>query len=157
MGELSQSEDQWQRKATESAIAEARKIAQGVAPKLANTPVGRLSDLEWGWLLTAAIFGWIRTRCEQAIAEGLDQEELVRVIGLSPSPGDIAVIHSILPMLADQAAIDWSRSLATWSRDEMTNFLLLAKQLANGAQVALDHGPSRILREPTRNSRKEDL
>ena len=46
------------------------------------TPVGRLTDLQWGWLVTAAIFGWIQTRCQQAIEEGLDQEQAVRLDAL---------------------------------------------------------------------------
>jgi hypothetical protein len=86
------------------------------------------------------IFAWIRTRCEQAAAEGISQEEAVRMTGLSPSPCDVAVVTSILPMLADQAKIDWALPLASWSRDAMTNFLLLAWQLINKAELARDQG-----------------
>src|SRR5262245_58030936 len=122
MGELSQKEDEWQRKATDAAIAGARKIVLGSGP-LMNTPVGRLSDLQWGWIRTAAIFGWIQTRVEQAIAEGRNHEQVVRLTGLSPSPCDSAVVKSILPELADTAAIDWSLPLANWKPDTMTSFL----------------------------------
>jgi hypothetical protein len=125
MGEIARRENEWQDKATAAAIAEARKIAVGSGP-LANTPAGRLNDQQWGWLLTPAIFGWIQTRYQQAIAEGVDPEKAVRMIELSPSPGDVAVIRSILPTLADQVQIDWARSLADWSQDEMTSFLLAA-------------------------------
>jgi len=31
-----------------------------------NTPIGRLSDVEMGWLVAAILFGWISTRAEQA-------------------------------------------------------------------------------------------
>ena len=34
------------------------------------TPIGRLSDIEWGWLVAAIIFAWIKVRSEQATAEG---------------------------------------------------------------------------------------
>jgi hypothetical protein len=132
-------EDQWQEKTTNSAIAAARKIALGSAP-LMNTPVGRLTNTQWGWLITAGIFAWIRTRCEQAIAENVDQEAAVRLTGLSPSPCDVAVVTSILPALADQARIDWSLPLSAWSKDTMTNFLLLAWQLINQAELARDQG-----------------
>jgi hypothetical protein len=142
MGELSKLEDDWQAKAMASAIAEVRKIAQGSGLQLANTPVGKLSDQQWGWLITAATFGWITTRCQQAIAEGIDQEEAVRMIELSPSPGDVAVIRSILPTLADQVKIDWARPLADWSKDEMTGFLLQAWLLANDADTVLADGAS---------------
>jgi hypothetical protein len=70
------------------------------------------------------------------------------MIGLSPSPGDVAVIHSILPTLADQLEIDWNRPLKSWSRDEMTNFLLAAWLLANAAEGVLsDKSGARILKK----------
>ena len=52
-------------------VADARSIAQS---QLANTPAGRLSDQQWGWIISAAIFAWIRTRYQQAVAEGLAKE-----------------------------------------------------------------------------------
>ena len=111
MGEISQKEDEWQRNATAAAIAGARKIAAGCKGLGSSTPIGRLTDEQWGWIITAAIFGWIETRVEQAIAESLDQEQTVRLIELSPSPCDVAVVRSILPTLADTAAIDWTQPL----------------------------------------------
>src|SRR6516225_8935837 len=111
MGELSKKEDAWQAKATEAAIAGARKIALNSTGLPSMTPVDRLTDLQWGWIVTGAIFGWIQTRVEQAIEEGLDQEEAVRLTGLNPSPCDVAAVTSILPTLADKAGIDWSRPL----------------------------------------------
>ena len=113
---------------------------------LMNTPVGRLSDDQWGWIVTAAIFGWIETRVQQAIAEGLDQEQTVRLTGLSPSPCDVAVVRSILPTLADTAGIDWTQPLAAWSKDTMSDFLLMAWELIRKAEIARDHGPGGILR-----------
>jgi hypothetical protein len=145
MGEITKKEDEWQRRATAAAIAAARKIAGG-SGSLMNTPVGRLSDLQLGWIITAGIFGWVQTRVEQAIAEGLDHEQAVRMTGLTPSPCDVAVIHSILPALADQAAIDWSLPLSVWSKEMMSDFLLSAWQLINKAEIARDHGPGGILR-----------
>jgi hypothetical protein len=145
MGEISKHEDEWQIKATAAAIAEARRAVTASGP-LMNTPVGRLSDLQWGWILAGAIFGWISTRCQQAIAEGLDQEDAVRMIERSPSPGDVAVVRSVLPELADQADVDWSQPLASWSKETMTHFVLLAWRLITKAEVARDHGPG-ILRK----------
>jgi hypothetical protein len=144
MNEITKKEDAWQAKATEAAIAAARKIASTSTPLL-NTPVARLSDLQWGWIVTAAIFGWIRTRTEQAIAEGLEAGHAVCSTGLSPSPCDVAVVRSILPTLADKGAIDWSEPLAAWSQDTMTNFLLLAWQLITQAELARDQAPSKIM------------
>jgi hypothetical protein len=146
MGEITKKEDEWQRRATDAAIADARKVVDG-SRLLPHTPVGRLSDQQWGWIVTGVIFAWIRVRCEQAIAQGLDQEQAVRLIASSPSPGDVAVVHSILPALAELAAIDWSQPLAAWSKDTMVSFLLLTWQLINKAEVARDHAPGEILRK----------
>jgi hypothetical protein len=145
VGKLSEKEDAWQAKATEAAIAAARKIANNCTGLPPMTPVGRLSDLQWGWIVTAAIFAWIRTRCEQAVEEGLDPEHAVRLTGLSPSPCDIAVVTSILPTLCDKAAIDWSQPLTTWSKDTMTNFVLLAWQLIVAAEIARDQGAGKTI------------
>jgi hypothetical protein len=145
MGEITKKENDWQDKATMAAIAGARKIALGNGP-LMNTPVGRLSDPQWGWIITAGIFGWIQTRVEQAIDEGLDQEQAVRQTGLSPSPCDVAVVASILPTLADKAVIDWTQPLQAWPKDTMTNFLFLAWQLIIKAESTRDHGPGKILK-----------
>jgi hypothetical protein len=147
MGEVTKNEDEWLNKATAAAIAAARKIALNSSGLPMMTPVGRLNDQQWGWLIVAGIFAWIQTRCEQAIAEGLDQEEAVRLTGLSPSPCDVAAVTSILPTLADQAAIDWSLPLEAWSKDVMTSFLMLAWRLINSAEIAQGQGAGKILRK----------
>jgi hypothetical protein len=144
MGALSKLENEWLDKATAAAIAGARKIA--LSSPLMNAPVGRLSDYEWGIICTAVIFGWVETRVQQAIAEGRDQEEMVRCTGLSPSPCDSAVVRSILPALADQAGIDWTLPLTAWSGDTMVGFLLLAWRLLGEAEAARDHGLGKILK-----------
>jgi hypothetical protein len=140
-------ENEWQDKATAEAVASARKIALGNGP-LMNTPVGRLKDSEWGWIITAALFGWVKIRVWQAIEEGKDQEQAVRDIGTTPSPGDIAVVHSILGELADTAGIDWNMPLNQWSQDVMTNFLMKTWRLLEQAQHARDNGPGGILQKP---------
>jgi hypothetical protein len=155
MGEISKREDEWLRRATDAAIAGARKIALSSGP-LMNTPVGRLTDTEWGWLVIGAIFAWVEIRVQQAIGEGLDQEHMVRLTGLSPDPCDRAVIRSILPTLADQAGIDWSLPLASWSKDVMTNFLLLAWELITKSEIARDQGPGKILRKSEYNEKEGD-
>jgi hypothetical protein len=147
MGELTKKENEWQDKATTAAIAGARKIANNSTGLPASTPIGRLTDLQWGWIVTAVIFGWIQARCEQAIEEGLDQEQAVLLTGLSPSPNDVAVVHSILPALAD-AGVDWTQPLQDWSQNTMTNFLLLVWQLINKAEAARDQSSGKIIRPP---------
>jgi len=147
MSEISKKENEWQDKATAAAIAAVRKIALNSTGLPPMTPVGRLTDLQWGWLVTAAIFGWIQTRCEQAIAEGLDQERAVRLTGLTPSPCDVAVVTAILPALADQPGIDWTLPLEGWPKGLMVNFLLLAWRLISAAEIARDQGAGKILKK----------
>ena len=53
----------------------------------------------------------------------------MRLTGLNPSPCDTAVVRSILPTLADQAAIDWSQPLEAWSKDAPTLLLKVGAAL----------------------------
>jgi hypothetical protein len=155
MGELAKQENEWLDKATAAATTGARKIALSSAP-LMNTPVGRLTDHEWGMILTAGIFGWVEVRVQQAIAEGRDSEETVRSTGFKPDPCDTAVVRSTLPTLADQASIDWTQPLAAWSSDIMTNFLMLAWRLIGEAETIRDHGPGKILKRAEFNEKTGD-
>jgi hypothetical protein len=145
MGKITEKGNAWLGKATAAAIEAARKIALNSSGLPMMTPVGRLSDAQWGWIVTAVIFAWVQTRTEQAIAEGLDQEQAVRLTGLSPDPCDIAVVAAILPELADKAGVDWSLPLQAWSKDTMSSFLFLAWYLLNKAETARDHGPGKII------------
>jgi hypothetical protein len=125
MGELTRQEDDWLQRATAAAIAAARRIVLGnEAAVNMNAPVGRLSDIEWGWIVAAVIFAWIQTRAEQATAEGLDTERTIRVTGSARGePWDAGAIAGILPELGDDESINWSKPLAAWSRDAMIAFL----------------------------------
>lgn len=145
MGVISEREDAWLAKATEAAVAGARKVALADTPTM-NTPVGRLNARQWGMIITSVIFAWTETKVEQAIAEGMSSEQTIRLTGLDPDPCDVAVIRSILPALADGSAIDWSQPLASWSPDMMTNFLLSACRLIRAAETARDNGPGHILK-----------
>jgi hypothetical protein len=140
---ITKHENEWLDKATAAAVEGARKVALSFRGKQGipgTTQVGSLSEAQWGMIVTGAIFGWIQCRCQQAIAENMDQEEAVRSTGLSPSPCDIAVIVSILPTLADAAGVDWTLPLKSWSKETMINFLLLAYELINKANAALAQG-----------------
>jgi hypothetical protein len=74
----------------------------------------------------------------------------------SPDPCDVAVVTSILPTLADTAGVDWSLSLSAWSKDTMTNFLMLAWQLMRDAEHTRDHGPGKILKKAEFNEEHGD-
>ena len=83
------------------------------------TPIGRLSDVEWGWIVAAIIFAWIARRAEQAAAEGLDAERTVRMTGYDPDPWDAGAVATILPESRRPPGVDWSKPLADWPREEM--------------------------------------
>jgi hypothetical protein len=149
-------------KATAAGIAAVRKVVDGYGipdflrrkskggTGISISPLKRVSDLddiEWALIGAAWTFGWTRVRVEQAIAEGRDSEEAVRITGLSPEPQDIAVITSILPALADQAQIDWAQPLSAWTKETMTEFLMVAWQLISKTKILRDHGLGKILRK----------
>jgi len=139
------SEDDWQRKATTVAIAAARAVVAGQAPPPVgtgnvplSTPIGRLGDTEWGWIVAAVIFAWISVRAEQATAEGLDIELAIRTTGLDPEPCDAGAVATILPELSDTPRIDWSKPIGEWPRETMVLFLTTALALARKAVIARD-------------------
>jgi len=142
-------EDIWQRDATAAAIAAARGVVQMGGPIPPGTPIGRLSDTEWGWILAAMLFAWIGKRAEQATAEQIDTEQLIRLTALDPEPWDAGAVVQILPELADvcPADLDWSKPLAQWSREDITEFLLKAMSLIRKAMIARDMSDKGISRK----------
>jgi hypothetical protein len=133
-------EDQWQRDATAAAIAAARGVVQMDGPIPPGTPVGRLSETEWGWVLAAMLSAWIGKRAQQAAAEQLDSEQLIRLTALDPQPWDAGAVAAILPELADACAevVDWSKPLVEWPCETIIEFLLKAMPLIRKAMIARD-------------------
>jgi hypothetical protein len=135
-------EDAWQRHAMAIAIEKARAVVSGGAvPPM--TPIGRLSDTEWGWIVASILFGWIDTRARQATANGLDTEKMIRDISLEPRPWDAGAIETVLPELGD-VPVDWTVPLAELSRDEMITFLGAAYTLIDRAMQARELGGNTI-------------
>ena len=146
---LSAIEDQWQRDATAAAIAAARGVVRMNGPIPPGTPIGRLSDIEWGWILAEMLFAWISKRAQQAAAEQLDTERTIRMTALDPSPWDGGAVAAILPELADACAevVDWSKPLAEWPRETIIEFLLKAMPLIRKAMIARDLSEKGITRK----------
>jgi hypothetical protein len=141
-------EDQWQRDATSAAIAGARGVVQMGGPIPPGTPIGRLSETEWGWVVAAVLFGWIGTRARQAVAENLDSERTIRMTALDPSAWDAGAVEAILPDLADACAdLDWSKPLTEWSRENIVEFLLKAMPLIRKAMIARDLSEKGVTRK----------
>jgi hypothetical protein len=150
VGQVSPSvlEDEWQRRAIAAAIEAARGVVQTGGPVPPATPIGRLSDVEWGWVLAAMLFAWISKRAEQAAAEQLDTEQTIRMTALDPQPWEAGAVAAILPDLADAGAgIDWSQPLTAWPRDTMVEFLLTAMRLIRKAMIARDLSEKGVTRK----------
>jgi hypothetical protein len=146
---LSALEDEWQRRATAAAIGGARGVVQGGGPIPPGTPIGRLSEVEWGWIVAAALFGWIKTRAEQAASERLDAERTIRMTALDPEPWDAGAVAAILPDLAIACEhIDWSKPLTDWPRHTVIEFLLAAVPLIRKAMIACDLSERGVTRGP---------
>lgn len=144
IGEVSLSaiEDAWQRRATEAAIDAVRRLfkTDGAEPPIIPpaTPLGRLGNVELGWIVAATLFGWISTRAEQAIAENINSELCLRITGATIEPWDAGAVASILPELAEISDLDWTKPLSAWSREQMVEFLATAMRLIRKAEVARD-------------------
>jgi hypothetical protein len=139
-------EDAWQREAIRIAVEQARAVVSGGAlPPL--TPVGRLSDTEWGWIVAAVLFGWISTRARQATDNGVGPDKcLYANETFNPDPWHIGAIEAILPELGNCQA-DWSKSLSQFSREEMIAFLGDAYNLIGKAMLARDRGEELVTRK----------
>ena len=139
-------EDAWQREATRVAVEKARAVVSGGAlPPL--TPVGRLSDSEWGWIVAAVLFGWVTTRSRQATSNGVGpNKSLYGNDAFNPDPWDAGAIEAILPELGNCEA-DWSKSLSQFSREEMIAFLGDAYNLIGKAMLARDKGEKLVTRK----------
>jgi hypothetical protein len=151
IGEISISvlEDQWQRDATAAAIEAARGVVQMDGPVPPGTPVGRLSNTEWGWIVAAVLFGWISARAQKATSEQLDTERTIRMVALDPMPWHAGAVAAVLPELADACTdiVDWSKPLAQWPRETITEFLLKAMPLIRKAMIARDLSDKGITRK----------
>jgi hypothetical protein len=153
---LSAIEDVWLRRATAVAIEQARAVVSGGAMQ-PLTPVGRLGDVEWGWIVAAVLFGWIKTRAEQATDTGIGVEQSIRISGVDPDPWDVGAIASILPELADANVVDWGKPLAELSHDEMVLFLNDAMTMIRKARAARDRGQSLVTRRTPAGTAREAL
>jgi hypothetical protein len=149
MGEITDHENEWLDRATAAAIAAARRVVTRDQVIPISTPIGRLSDVEWGWIVSSIIFAWIGVRAEQATVEGLDVEQSIRT-GVSPDPWDAGAVAAILPKLADAVAIDWSKPLSDWPRETMVQFLSTALGLVGEALAARDRNSAGVTRAKKR-------
>jgi hypothetical protein len=140
MGDITKLEDAWQRRATAEAVKAVRGLIGPGHAIAEKTPVGFLTDVEFGWMVCAVVFAWITTKAEEAADEGIKRQQAAMRTAPCDANGvdawDKGAILSILPVLADQAPVDWDKPLKGWSKDEMVTFLYRAVGLIKTAMDA---------------------
>jgi hypothetical protein len=131
-------EDDWSREATHAAVAAAQAVVQGGSINSRAT-VGSLGEIEWGWIVCAAIFGWIETKARQAVSEGRSVEDAVRAMPRDPAPWESGAVATILPALG-KLDLDWSKPVGEWSKDQIVGFAWRIHKLTDEALAARDEG-----------------
>lgn len=126
-------EDEWSKKATKAAIDAARDaVRQAGMPD--RTRVEGLSETEWGWIVCAAIFAWIKTKGQQAVAEGVGYDEKIRRMRKqNPQPWQAGAVQEALPLFNGLEGVDWSKPLGELSKKEIVNFVWHAYQIVGEA------------------------
>jgi hypothetical protein len=129
------------RRVTLAAVSAARQLVDSLALD-ADTRLAELTDDDWGWIVTAVIFAWVKAKAQEAVRLGEDVELSLRAV--DGNPWDIGAVSSILPKLADQSDIDWSLPLLEWSQERMEKFLMTAFDLTREAMARRDQAGGRI-------------
>lgn len=133
-------ERDWDAKATQSAIDAAKAVVGGDGVN-ARASISSLSDIEWGWIVAAAIFAWIKTKSHQAVAESSGYDQCIRfVAGSDPQPWEAGAVSSILGSLANIEGIDWGQSVGGWSKDQIVSFIWQAHKMTLQALERRDDG-----------------
>jgi hypothetical protein len=146
---ISAEHDEWIRRAFAVSLNRAKDLVAPQGPIRSATQLGKLSDSEWGWIISTVVWGWVSTRGEQAASEGLDPERAVRTSRLTPNPWDVGAVKAILSELAKSCAgFDWSKPASAWSKDELATFLLTGFDLIQRAADARGAVEEKIAGKP---------
>mgnify|MGYP006921358009 CR=1 FL=1 len=133
-------EADWQARATQSAIDAAREVI-GEHGINSRAMISSLSDIEMGWLCAAAIFAWIKTKSQQATAEGIGYDVAIRTMEhRNPAPWEAGAISTILPALGELKGVDWTKPIGEWSKDAIVSFAWQIHRLTDAALAARDEG-----------------
>jgi hypothetical protein len=133
------SDDEWLRRASAEAVVAMKDMIGDGKSFAKKTPLGGLSDIELNWLSMSAIFGWTKVRAEQAVAEGLPSEILLRDVKHGdPAPWDYGAVETILPALGNIEGVDWSKPVGDWSKAQIISFAWQIHKLVDLACLARD-------------------
>jgi hypothetical protein len=149
---ISAERDEWLRRATAAAIAAAKDVVGATGPIRPSMPIGKLTVSEWGWIVSSAIWAWVATRAQQAATEGWDLEQTIRTLssGSDINPWDTGSVMAILPRLPEACGdgFDWAKPIGDWSKETISEFLLVAFRLALRATIARDVLEAQVANRP---------
>ena len=129
---------EWDAKASQAAIDGAREATESINPRAA---ISSLSSTEWMWIAMGAVFGWIKTKSQHAIAESKSFDKTIREMPqYFPEPWDAGAVESILPKLGDLKGMPWDKPLGDWSTKEMVRLAWNMHYLIDGAIARRDEG-----------------
>ncbi len=137
-------EDEWQSRATAAAIEAAKSVLTDGAVN-PRAIVGSLSTTEWGWVVSAAIFGWINTKAKQAVAEGTPYDITIRNTCGDPSAWDAGAVGAVLPALGDIPGLDWGKPIGAWTKPQIIAFAWHAHKLVDAALAARVEGEKDVI------------
>ena len=148
---ISAENDTWLRRATAASIARAKDLVAPQGPIRSTTPVGKLSDSEWGWIASTVVWRWISIeRPSKRQAKDLIPSAQLGSPSSIPDPWDVGAIRAILPELAKSCAgFDWTKPANTWTKDELAEFLASAFALIQRAMAARDLVEEQLAGKPT--------
>ncbi len=137
---LREIEDAWAAKATQASI-DAAKAVISENDINGRAMISSLNNLEWGWICSAAVFAWIKTKSQQAVAEGVGYDTAIRAMpGPGMQPWDQGAVEGILPALGDLKGVPWDKPLGDWSKLEMIAMAWAMYRLVDQALAARDEG-----------------
>ena len=137
--------------ATAAAIEAARGVVQMDGPIPPGTPIGRLSDIEWGWIVAAILFAWISVRADRRPQSNWTQSDYPTDRPRSPTMGRRRCGGNFARVRGACPDIDWSKPLAEWLRETMIGFLLKAMPLIRKAMIARDLSAKGVTRKSSAN------
>ena len=149
-------EDEWAAKATLSSIEAARNVVGECINS--RSMVYSLSDVEWGWIASAIVFAWVKTKSEQAVAQGIGYDNAIRAMpNCKPQPWEAGAISTILPALAGIEGVDWGKPLEEWSKPQIIFFIWQAYQLVGTAFAMRDIGAADKLTQKSKGEMNDDI
>jgi len=146
---LQKIEAEWDAKATHSAIDAARSV---IAENDINgrAMINSLNELEWGWICSAAIFAWIKTKSQQAVAEGIGYDQAIRTMpGSYPQPWEAGAVESVLPALSEIEGIDWETPISELPKRQMVLLAWHMHRLVEQAMSCRDEGAADKITRPS--------